>query len=182
MAHQIPTTEPAELRAGDTWQWRRDDLADYPASAWSLTYHFRNAAGDFDVNASADGDSFAVNVAKATTGALTAGKYHWYAFVDNGTERYQVDAGELEVLADVAGAGPYDGRKFAQRMLEAIEARLEGRASDDQLDLIAGTAEGLGYTREPGRDGLLAMRSQFALEVKRVNGTGGARRIVASFH
>ena len=52
MAASIPTTEPTSLRAGNTWQWRREDLSDYPASTWTLTYHFRNRTSHFDVVAS----------------------------------------------------------------------------------------------------------------------------------
>ena len=74
----IPTSEPDSLRIGDTWQWRREDLFDYPASAWTLIYYFRNATSHFDVTASADGSYFAVTVAKATTAALAA-KYPLYA-------------------------------------------------------------------------------------------------------
>ena len=53
MAQSIPTTEPTRLRAGDTWQWRREDLSDYPATAWTLTYWFRNSTDHLDVSAAA---------------------------------------------------------------------------------------------------------------------------------
>ena len=68
MTATIPTTEPTELRVGDTWQWKREDLSsDYPATSWTLTYYFRNATAYFNVVATADGVHFEVTVAKATT-------------------------------------------------------------------------------------------------------------------
>lgn len=162
MAYTVPTSEPTELRVGDTWQWRREDLGDYPASTWTLTYYFRNATAKFDVAATADGDAFEVSVAKGTTATRTAGFYDWVAMVDDGTERYQVDAGRIELLPDLALDSVYDARTFARKMLDSIEDALEARASADTLDLInAQLAE-----RSLGRDrnGLLKLREYFRAE------------------
>lgn len=164
MAYTVPTTEPAALRSGDTWQWTRD-LGDYPADAWTLTYYFRNATAHFDVVATADGTGYAVSVAKATTAVLVPGWYDWTAFVSSATERYQVGTGRTEVLPDLAAAAPHDARSFARRMLDYIEAALESRASSDQLDLVNAQLD----TRSISRDkaGLLTLRSQFRNEVSR---------------
>lgn len=175
----IPTNEPTSLRAGDTWAWRREDLSDYPASAgWTLKYYFRNAAAKFDVTASADGDAFAVSVAKASTGK-TPGWYDWIAVVESTTERHEVDAGRLEVLPNLATDVVYDARSFARKMLEYVEAALLNRATADQLDLVnAALAD-----RSLGRDksALMTLRAQFRQEVQaednreRVRNGGAAR-------
>jgi len=162
MAYTVPTTEPAALRAGDTWQWTRV-LGDYPADAWTLTYYFRNAAAHFNVVAAADGTAYAVNVVKATTAARTAGWYDWAAFVSSATERYQVDAGRTEVLPDLSAAAAYDGRTFARKMLDAIEAALLSRATTDQLDMIEAAYEARKIRR--GEGGLLKLRDSFRAEV-----------------
>ena len=181
MAYEIPTTEPTSARAGDTWQWVRTDLSDYPASTWSLVYHFRNATDYFDVSASADGDTFAVDVDPATTGPIAAGRYDWFAFVSAAGERYQIDAGAITVLADVASAAAFDARGWSRRMLDYVEAALENRATEDQLDLINATIADRGFTRD--RAGLLTLRSQLETEVKRAEGTGGKlQRIVTRFN
>jgi len=39
----IPTNEPSTIIAGDTWQWSRRDLSDYPASSWTLEYYLLKA-------------------------------------------------------------------------------------------------------------------------------------------
>lgn len=163
MGYTVPTSEPSQLRSGDTWQWRREDLSDYPASTWTLTYYFRNASGYFDVAASADGDLFAVSVAAATTAAYTAGWYDWYALVSAGTERYQIGTGRIEVLADVSAAVAFDGRGWARRMLDLVEAALLGRATSDELDLINATMGDRGLSRDRG--GLIALRSQLKTEL-----------------
>lgn len=178
MGYQSPIVEPTELRAGDTWQWCRS-LSDYPASTWSLSYKFRNATSHFDVAAAADGDAFAILVPMATTAGYAAGSYIWYAFVENGTERYQVDDGSIQVLPDVSSAVAYDGRGWARTMLDYVDAALLGRASAGQLDVINATASDRGVTRD--RAGLIKLRSQFKIEAKREAGESGARRILVRF-
>jgi len=141
----IPTNEPGSLRLGDTWQWRREDLAsDYPASTWTLTYRFKNAAGGFEIVASADGDNFAVTVAAATTAAYAsgAGTYTWAAQVVSGSTKHTVDHGTLEVLANLfagTATAASDQRTHNQIALDAIKAVMESRASKDQAEyMIAG--------------------------------------------
>lgn len=163
MAYTVPTTEPTALRAGDTWQWTRKDLGDYPAPTWSLVYYFRNATSHFDVAATADGSTFAVSVALATTATRVPGWYGWSAFVTDGTDRHEVGTGRTQVLPDLAAASPHDGRTFARRMLDFIEAALESRASTDQLDLINAQLD----TRSISRDkaGMIVLRDRFRAEV-----------------
>ena len=166
MAYTVPTTEPIALRAGDTWQWRREDLSsDYPASTWTLKYYFRNAAAYFDVVATADGINHAVSVAKADTAVRVVGSYDWIAVVESASERYEIDSGKLQVLPNLATAAAYDARSFARKILDYIEAELVARGSSGQLDLINAQLEQRSISRD--RAGLLTLRSQFASEVKR---------------
>ena len=137
MAVSIPTTEPTSARAGDTWRWTRS-LVDYPAPIWTLTYTLFNASTKVSIVAAADGTDHAVTVASATTANYSAGRYDWVAAVAAGGERYQVDAGVLEILPDVSALSKYDSRSHARIMLDAIEALLESRASAGDLDLVMG--------------------------------------------
>lgn len=177
MSLQVPTTEPAALRVGDTWAWRREDLGDFPATVWTLTYCFRNAAHFFDVVAAADGDAFAVSVSAVTSADRASGWYDWTAFVSDGTDRHQVARGRIELLPNVATAAAHDGRSFARRMLDYIEAALENRAGSDQLDMISAQLEQRGLTRD--RLGMITLRDRFAAEVaredRRRSGVGSTR-------
>ena len=163
----IATNEPPQLFAGDTWQWRRLDLSDYSAATWTLKYRFKNAAGGFEVTASAYNTSqFDITVSAATTAALTAGTYDWTAFVTSGSERHTVDHGHLIVQPDL-GAGsaatPVDRRSHAQKVLDAIEAVLESRATKDQQEYhIAGRR----LIRTPIAD-LLLLRDRYRNETRR---------------
>lgn len=180
MAYTVPTLEPAELRVGDTWAWRREDLSDYPASTWTLTYAFRTASAYFDVVATADGDLFAVDVAKATTATRAAGTYAWVAFVSDGTERFEVGRGSVELLPDFGTAAARDGRSWAATMLDYVEAALLSKASGEQLDLVrAQLAERQLQYDIPG---LLALRDRLRAEVRGEENADRLRRGLASRH
>jgi hypothetical protein len=127
MTHQIPTDEPAELRAGDTWQWRREDLTDFPASVWTLTYRFKNASNGFEIVAAADGDLYAVSVDATTTSGYAAGEYSWQAQVSDGTSKYTVENGSMTVLASffaTSASTAYDDRSTARKALDEINAKI----------------------------------------------------------
>lgn len=131
MAADIPTTEPAALRAGDTWKWTKS-LADYPASfPWTLKYRFKNAAGGFEITAVASGDDHAVTVPAATSAAYAAGTYDWVAWVEGGSsEKYTVGEGVAEILPDLrtgTATAALDARTHARKVLDAVETWLESR-------------------------------------------------------
>jgi hypothetical protein len=127
LAADIPTSEPSTLRAGDTWKWTKS-LSDYPASAWTLNYRLKNAAGGIEITAAA-GDDYAITVAAATTAAYVAGVYGWSAWVEGGTsEKYSVGTGTLEVLPDLRSGlatAALDTRSHARKTLAALESWIE---------------------------------------------------------
>jgi hypothetical protein len=162
----IQTTEPTELRAGDTWTWRRDDLSDYPAGdGWTLTYYFRTATHYFNVVAAADGDAYLATVAKAITATYGAGAYDWVAVVGNATERHEVDRGKTTVLPDYSAAVAIDGRTFARTLLDYVEAELLSRGSSGRLDVVTSALADRSLTRDAG--GLTTLRNQLKVEVQR---------------
>lgn len=163
MAAEIPTTEPLSVRAGDTWKWTRS-LADYPASTWTLKYRFKNAAGGFEIVASASGDDYSVTVSAATTAGYASGTYSWMAWVESGSEKFTVDQGTLTVGADYRGstaAAALDDRSHARKVLAAIEAVIERRATQDQMEY---TIEGRSLKRTPIAD-LLKLRQKYQAAV-----------------
>lgn len=130
MAADIPTTEPTELRAGDTWKWTQS-LSDYPASAWTLKYRFKSTVGGFEITASTSGDDFAVTVSAATSANYPPGRYDWQAWVEGGTsEKYTVGTGSADILPDLRSTSAtalQDVRSHARKMLDAVQAWLENR-------------------------------------------------------
>ena len=164
--------EPSEIRAGDPWAWRREDLADYPATLWTLAYWFKNQNGGFQLSAAADGVYYAIDESSDDTEGLVAGSYSWQARVTNiadNTIRHVVDSGTLQVLPNLfvgAAADPLDGRTHAQKVLDAIEATIEGRATLDQLEYTIGNRS----LKRMTVDDLLKLRAQYRREVSRASG------------
>jgi hypothetical protein len=123
---------PDSFNIGDTWEWE-ESLADYPASVWTLTFYFVNAANTVTIAASASGDDHAVSVAPATTNGYTAGRYRWTARVTDGSDIFTVGNGWSDVYADPTAA--QDARSASRITLDAIEATLQGRATTDDLSV-----------------------------------------------
>lgn len=168
MAANIPETEPSEVVAGDTARWLKA-LSDYPPSdGWALSYALVVSGVRLTIAASDYGDGrHYVNVAAATTAAWAVGIYDWQAYVTHsGTgERYTVGSGILQVQPGFAAAASgYDGRSHARRMLDAIEASLEGRADAGQLELIGQVLGDRSVTRNP--EILLPWRDRYRAEVQ----------------
>jgi hypothetical protein len=177
-----------ELIAGDSLVFTTS-VPDYPPTAgYTLTYRLmrRDAAGTaITFSATASGDLYAVNVAPGTTATWTAGTYTWAAYASKVGERYTVAQGELVIKADPATIGaPYDNRSHARKVLDAIQAVLENRASTDQQQVsIAGRT----LTRMPVTE-LLRLRSIYAAEVaaeaaatRAAAGLGAGGRVLVRF-
>lgn len=131
---------PPQLVAGDTWRWERS-FSDYPAPTWTVTYYFENAAGQITAVASASGSQHLVSVPAATTQGYAAGRYRWVARASDGTtvETIEGENGWIDILVNPAAAGNKDHRSWARRTLDAVEATIEGRASNDQLAMSIGS-------------------------------------------
>lgn len=128
MTAPIPTAEPASLNAGDTAKWLKT-LPDYPADdGWALAYKLVNTAGAVEFAATASGSAHLVNIGAATTAAWAPGTYDWRAMASKDGEFYTVAAGRI-TIAPVFGSAALDARSQPRRMLENVEAMLEGRAS-----------------------------------------------------
>ena len=141
-----PTQEPDILVVGDRWMWRRPDLASiYDPSEYALTYEFHRDSGggganQFTITATETSDDYIIEVPSATTDAYVANAYIWYAFItrSSDSERIAVDNGRAELIDDFADSNA-DVRSHAKTVLDAIEATIEGRASQDQMSYsIAG--------------------------------------------
>jgi hypothetical protein len=157
----IPKTEPAAIAAGDTAKWSKT-LADYPADqGWALNYELVNASQRYTFAAAASGSDFLVTVAAATTAGWVVGDYAWRARVSKASEVYTVGEGRVTVGASFASAT--DTRSQARRILEAIEATLEGRASSAVERYTIAGRELRHYLPEQ----LLVLRDRYRADVRR---------------
>lgn len=173
-----PAREPATVTAGDRVRWRRDDLADtYDAeSGWTLSYALNGPNGAAaSATVTADGNGW---LAVLDASALVAGRWAWSLFASQAVfGRYTIDSGELDVRPDPAAPGAgYDPRSHARRVLDAINATIEGRAS--AADLKVTFADGRSIERIPHSE-LLTMRKHYARlvagEDRKAKGIGPGR-------
>lgn len=129
-----PTTEPREITAGDSIRWRRSLPEHPPADGWTLKYALVNAGGNISITAVPDGGDFLVEVSPTDSGGWVSGDYTWVAYVEKSGERRTVDRGEIRVHPNLAAlTGGYDTRSHARRMLDAVCAVLEKRATATHL-------------------------------------------------
>jgi hypothetical protein len=134
--------EPTRLRAGDSWNWERS-FPDYPASLYLLKYVFNSAANRFvldgtlaenpPITADADGQTFLIQAAAATTAACPSDTYTLIAVLVGiaGTTSagQQVTLPLQDCVVDpniAAAAGPVDTRSIAKKNLDVINACLLG--------------------------------------------------------
>ncbi len=182
----FPTREPAELTVGDRWMWKRQDLgAGYPPATYSLKYSLRlGGAGttEVEIAATGSGSDYLVEVPSATTAAYTAGTYAWQAYITrtSDAQRILVGTGTVTVVAN-RDASTADPRSHARKVLAAIEAVIESRATKDQEEYsIAGRS----LRRTPLED-LIVLRDRYRADVQaedraeRIkNGLNGGGRIL----
>lgn len=180
-----PTREPQTLTAGDRWLWKRTDLgADYPPASYSLKYALRrhDTGAEIEITASESGSDYLVEVASATTANHSAGFYAWQAYIirTSDSERVLIGSGTLEVLAN-RDTAQTDPRTHARKVLDAIEAVMENRASVDQQEYsIAGRS-----LKRTDLNDLIVLRDRYRAEVlaeeraERIKqGMGGGGRIL----
>lgn len=176
-----PTIEPTEIRAGDTITWKKT-LADYPAPTNVLSYRLINGAHTVDITAAADGTDHLVTITAATSAAYTAGDYEWFSFATAGTVRTTLGRGTITILPDPATA--IDFRSHAKKVLDAIEAAIEGRATRTDLEYsIAGRS-----IRSMTHAELITARAFYKNEYQRElsaekvkQGLGTGRRVLTRF-
>jgi len=156
---------PGRIVAGDTLRWT-DQVPDYPASdGWTLHYAIFSDQGIYHVDATASGTDHAFDVPASQTAKWQPGRYEWTAYVDNAAgERHTLGAGFLQVLPDPAATTPQDRRSHARRMLDAIEAALEQRATEQDLDLLRAQFGDQRVDRDPAQ--LIALRDRYRAEVQ----------------
>jgi hypothetical protein len=144
---EYATTEPESFTAGDLVAWKREAAAlviptgEAPkaSAGWALTYALVKTGARIAITAAASGDDHLVSIAAATTAGYAAGTYAWQAYVTKTTERYLVGSGTIRILPNfAAAAGGHDARSHVKRVLDAIEAKLEARASKEQEQMVVG--------------------------------------------
>ncbi len=139
----FPTQVPSELQLGDFWAWKRDDLAaDYPLADYALSYEFNlidgSTAANFTLTATESGNEYIISTSSTTS--YTLGNYNWISYITRSSDsaRVKLEEGYVEIQDNYATTSN-SVRSHAKKVLDAIEAVIENRASMDQQSMsIAG--------------------------------------------
>lgn len=185
MSHEPPTRAPTKLETFARLEWTRT-FDDYDPADWSISAHF-------DGPGSADSFTITPTEADGTytfskdTDELAAGLWNWQMWATStGSEgRHVIERGTLELVAGLFGGGTDAGTTtHAIRMVELIEARLEGRLPlDAERYTIAGRSLDripIAELRELRRTYLAEARSD-AQALKSGRSPGVRRRIAVTF-
>ena len=151
---------PLQITAGLTLDLRLSFRA-YSAANWSGSLLLRGPAS-IDLTAIADGSVFVFHADATATATWSPGDYWYSVRMIRGDDVKEAQNGKIKVLPDMSSlpAG-YDGSTYAERVLAAIEAVIERRASLDQESYRINNRE---LSRTPISD-LLTLRDQFKREV-----------------
>lgn len=173
MPPTLPTAEPRELIAGDTWEWTRA-VSGYSAAAGdTLAYHIggKSTLEWLAGWSTPDGTGWLISIPASATAALQAGLYTWFARVTSASKQKTVAIGVLTVRANPAGANTGAFRFWEEQALEVVRARLTG-------DLTAGVANYMLYGRSVSRyslEQLTKYEVQLANRVEVLRGDGVPR-------
>lgn len=139
-------------------------LTAYPPPEWSLTLLLRGPE-QRDLASTPDDTLHAFEVPATETAGWAAGAY-WYSLrATDGAEVHELESGTLAVDPDLASvAEGYDGRAHAEKVLEAIEAVLENRATKDQDSYRINNRE----LRRTSVEQLWKLRHLYSQEVRRL--------------
>jgi hypothetical protein len=172
-----------QVIAGDTLDFT-DEAAEYPASdGWTLKYRLVpefTSPAQTPITLTAltyETTRYRVQESSTNTAAWKSGFYSWARWVEKSGQRVSLGQGRLEVLPDPAQmAAGVDRRSHVRRVLDALEAVIERKATHDHLQVsIDGKSIG---RMNPGE--ILSWREKYKAEwmrevaAERLKSGGGA--------
>jgi hypothetical protein len=161
---------PNSITAGTTFK-RTVTLTAFPAPDWQLSVVLRGPIA-INLTAVADGAAHYFDIPATVTATWPPGAYWFSIRAAQGADLVEVEAGQVEVKPDLAGmSAGYDGRDHLRRVLEAIEAVIEKRATIDQDRYTINNRE---LWRTPIPE-LMALRDRYRSELRRAEALKSGR-------
>jgi hypothetical protein len=176
-AIEVTDNTPGQIIAGSTHVWTVSLPSFRPADGYALEFHLAGASY-VGVDATVlDDDTFQVKIVPADTTSFPAGIYGRQYRATKGSDIYVELEGTVEVRT-LLGAS-LDTRSQARRIVDAIDALIEGRATSDQMSYQIGNRA---LARIPLPD-LRQMREYYAriVAAESRNGRQGWRVVKHSF-
>jgi hypothetical protein len=135
MAPVLPTCEPVNAVAGDTWTWTHQSATYLVSEGWALSYSIRGVSSlAWDTTyVTNDGTLWTVTIPATVTAALAQGSYVVERHYTLAGARYTDPLPSLEVKPDAATASVGALQSFNEKMLAALKSLLypaSGAVSD----------------------------------------------------
>lgn len=153
---------PGEIGAGVTFRVTVS-FPVYPAPEWSVDLILRGP-GQIDLASVADGENHAFHAPASATKNWVPGHYRFELRVSDGVDVVTVETGETRIAPDLASqAVGFDGRDHVRKVLDAVEAVIENRATIDQQSYQINNRS---LQRTPMNE-LLRLRDRYKAELRR---------------
>lgn len=166
---------PSQLIQGNSWSltYKPDDPSITEANGWSLNLALRgptdtDVVGTFDTFTS----TYTITI-DTTVAAYEPGLYSFMVYLTKPTQRTMVSVGNCTVVGDPLLTIGLDLRSHNVKMLEALDAFLERRATNNQIDHIRSSIGDSNTRKELERMSfteLQALRQQYLRLVKQEQG------------
>lgn len=158
----MPRILPTEIKAGLSFELTVE-RADYPAPDWTVLLLLRGPSA-IDLTSVDAGALHRLSATAAVSSGWLPGEYAYSLRATNGADVVELESGAVPLRADLATATPgTDQRLHTRKVLAAIEAVIEGRATLDQERYRIGERE---LHRTPIAD-LLKLRAHYRAELAR---------------
>lgn len=175
---QVFSEIPSKITAGTSVSWAVS-LPDFPATeGWTLTYSLVYPSVQIVVTSTPSGDAHLFEIPLADSAEWTPGKYSWQSHISNGTERYLIDSGSVEILADYAAAtAGSDTRTWLDKAIEALQASIAGRASKTQMTQVVAGVQVQHMTLDAQIDALKRLKALRASSKRKLKNIMRTRKV-----
>lgn len=125
------------IHAGDSFKYEAVYSGFSAADGWSAVLVIVNHDYNFSIDATVSGESYSFVADGAATSQWSPGEYRVAVRVENGLDRLTIETGSISIMPNLFGGGAVE-RSHVEKVLAAIEATLEGKATNDQQQIMIG--------------------------------------------
>lgn len=133
---------PTEIRANFDFSILLEDKASDVGVGYTPKLNIGGAAS-LTKNGTISSTDILFTFLAADTTALATGHYWYQVVAENGSGgRTFIQEGSVYVQGTISGTGTYDGRSVAEKIVEAIDATIQGKATKDQQSYMIQSGSG----------------------------------------
>ena len=152
---------PTEIRANFDFAFNVPGKASFVPSGLTPKFILAGAASVVKSGV-ISGDDILFTFAALDTASLATGHYWWQVIAEDSTNRVFILDGTVMVSGAVSGSGAFDGRTIAQKIVDAIDAVIQNKATADQQSYVIQSGTGSRSLVRCSPEELLRLRQYYA--------------------